>query len=95
MYSNWAQSLYDPTMLEVSLYFARLVYATHSQPHPYEVPSIDSYKTKALRSVRRRLSQGPENLGDGLMAAVVVLTILDVCLPRSYHFFSTIHVSSS
>ena len=76
--SDWACFLPDPTMLDVSLYFARQVYAARLQHHAIEF-AVDAYKGRAIRSVRERLNDGPNGLSDSLVAAILILTVLDVC----------------
>jgi len=79
MQSDWARFLPDPTMLDVSLYFARHVYAARRQHHAVQFV-VDTYKGRAIRSVRERLNYGSSSLSDSLIAAVLILTVLDVCL---------------
>lgn len=83
MQSYWLNSLLDPTMLDVSLYFARLVYATRAQQRARQL-AVEVYQGKALRSVMKRV-QKPSTLSDGLIAAVLVLTILNVRRVRRLH----------
>lgn len=78
--SDWARFLPDPTMLDVSLCFARQVYAARLQHHALQF-FADTYKGRAIRSVRERLNGGPNGLGDSLVAAILILTVLDVRLP--------------
>jgi hypothetical protein len=77
MQSDWACFLPDPTMLDVSLYFARHVYATRLQHHAIQF-AIDASKGRALRSVRERLNDGSNGLSDSLVAAILILTVIDV-----------------
>ena len=75
--SDWARFLPDPTMLDVSLYFGRHVYAAR-QKHRSVQLILDAYKGKALQSVRERLNYGSEGISDSLVAAILILTVLDV-----------------
>lgn len=77
--SDWACFLFDPTMLDVSLYFARHVYEARLQDHAIQFV-LDTYKDKALRSVRERLNDESNGLSDSLVAAVLLLTLLHVRL---------------
>lgn len=79
MQSDWARFLPDPTMLDVSLYFARYVYAARLQHHAVQFV-VDAYKGRAIRSVRERLNDGINGLSDSLVAAILILTVLDVRL---------------
>jgi hypothetical protein len=79
MQSDWARFLPDPTMLDVSLYFAGQVYAARRQHHGVQFV-VDANKGRAIRSVRERLNDGPNGLSDSLVAAILILTVLDVCL---------------
>ncbi len=78
MHSDWARFLPDPTMLDVSLYFSRRVYAARLQHHAMQF-LVDVYKGRAIRSVRKRLSDGPPDLNDSLIASILILSVLDVC----------------
>lgn len=79
MQSDWASFLPDPTMLDVTLYFARHVYAARLQHHALEL-TVQTYKGRALRSVRQRIANVSNGLSDGLIAAIIILTVLDVGL---------------
>ncbi|KAK2767464.1 hypothetical protein FQN54_003620 [Arachnomyces sp. PD_36] len=79
MQSDWARFLPDPTMLDVSLYFARLVYTERLRLHAAQF-TVDAYKGRAIRSVREHLNGGPKGLSDSLIAAVLVLTVMDQAL---------------
>ncbi|KAK5089758.1 hypothetical protein LTR70_006600 [Exophiala xenobiotica] len=79
MQSDWARFLPDPTMLDVSLYWARNLYATRLQHRAVQFV-VDTYKGRAIRSVRERLNDGSDSLTDSLVAAVLILTVLDVRL---------------
>lgn len=79
MKSDWAHFLPDPTMLDVSLYFARHVYAARLQQHAFRTV-LDKYKGRALRSVRERLNHGSSGLSDSFVAAILILTVVDVRL---------------
>lgn len=68
-------------MLDVSLYFAMHVYAARRQQHAIRFV-VDTYKGRAIRSVRERLDYGAKGLSDSLVAAILILTILDVCLAK-------------
>jgi hypothetical protein len=83
MKSDWAHFLPDPTMLDVSLYFAGHVYAARRQHHAVQF-IVDEYKGRAIRSVRERLNDGSNGLSDGLIAAILILTVLDVCTTIKY-----------
>lgn len=82
MKSDWARLLPDPAMLDVSLYFARHVYAARRPRHAVRsvLGDLDKYNGKAIRSVRESLSYGSNGLSDSLVAAIIILTILDVRL---------------
>ena len=75
--SDWARFLPDPTMLDVSLYFARQVYAVRRQQQGVQL-AVDAYKGRALQSVRQRISGGSNSLSDSLIAAILLLTVLNV-----------------
>lgn len=77
MRSDWARFLPDPTMRDVSLYFAQHVYASRMQHHGVQFV-VDA--GRAIRSVRERLSDGCETLSDSVVAAILTLTVLDVRL---------------
>ncbi|KAJ9644239.1 hypothetical protein H2204_001590 [Knufia peltigerae] len=77
MQSDWAGFLPDPTMFEVSLYFARQFYAARRQQHTHR-SMVDAYKGGAIRAVRQRLNEGLDGLSDSLIAAILILTVLDV-----------------
>lgn len=79
MESDWARFLADPTMLDVSLYFGRQVYAARVQRHPFG-SVLDKYNSRAIRSVRERLNHRNHDLSDGLVAAILILTVVDVRL---------------
>jgi hypothetical protein len=79
--SDWARFLPDPTMLDVSVYFARHVYASRQQNQAVQV-ILDTYKGKAIRSVRQRLNYGSEGLNDSLVAAILILTVADVGISK-------------
>ena len=79
MQSDWARFLPDPTMLDVSLCFARHVYAARLERHAVSFV-VDAYKSRAIRSVRKRINDGPKDLSDSLIAAILILSVLDVCL---------------
>lgn len=71
-------------MQDVSLYFARHVYA--SRRHNQQVQLIlDTYKGRAIQSVRQRLDYGSDGLSDSLVAAILILTVADVS-SRFKHF---------
>lgn len=74
---DWMSLLLDPTMLDVSIYFAREVYAARS-PHYADVLAVDLHRGNALRSMRRRVGAGLNSLNDSLLAAVLLMTIADV-----------------
>lgn len=76
-HSDWARYLRDPTMLDVSLYFARHVYAARQQNQSVQL-IVDTYKGKAIRSVRERLNCGSDGVTDSLVAAIITLVIIDV-----------------
>lgn len=82
MGSDWARFLADPTMLDVSLYFGRHVYAARLQRHPFR-SALDKYNGRAIRSVRERLTHGYHDLSDGLVAAILILTVVDVRLSNT------------
>lgn len=86
--SDWARFLPDPTMLDVSLYFARHVYAARTQHRSVEL-ILDVYKGKAIQSVRERLNYGSDGVTDSLVAAIFILTILNVCIFK-LHYTSVI-----
>ena len=98
--SDWARFLPDPTMLEVSLYFARLVYATRRQ-HLAVQSVVDTHKGRAIRSVRERLSYGSNSLSDSFVGAILILTTLDVrlakqcCTPVSIYILADNMASNS
>lgn len=77
--SDWARFLPDPTMLDVSLYFARHVNAAGKKHRAVQLV-VDTYKGKAIQSVRERLNYGSEDLSDSLVAATLILTITNVGL---------------
>lgn len=79
MQSDWARFLPDPTIIDVSLYWARHVYAARLQ-HQAGQFIVDAYKGRAIRSVRERLNDGSDSLSDSLIAAILILTVLDVRL---------------
>ncbi|KIW13321.1 hypothetical protein PV08_08509 [Exophiala spinifera] len=79
MKSDWACFLPEPTMFDVSLYFARLLYAARRQEHTQRL-LVDAYKGRAIRAVRECLNQGLKALSDSLVAAILILTILDQTL---------------
>lgn len=79
MQSDWARFLFDPTMLDVSLCFARHVYAARLQHHAIQLV-VGGCKGRALRSVIERLKEGSKGLNDSFVAAVLMLTVLDVRL---------------
>lgn len=81
MKSDWARFLPDPTMLDVSLYFARHVHAARLQDHVI----LDKHKGRAIRSVRERLNYGIDGLSDSLIAAILILTVVDVRLSMTPH----------
>ncbi|KAI7779304.1 hypothetical protein LA080_000975 [Diaporthe eres] len=74
--SDWARFLPDPTMLDVSLYFARHVYAARRQHRSVQL-ILDTYKGRAIQSVRERLNHGPDGVTDSVVAAVLILAVLD------------------
>jgi hypothetical protein len=76
MCSDWARFLPDPTMLEVSLYFARHIYAASLRNHVVRL-ALEAQKGLAIRSVRRRLTDGSGDLSDSLVAAILILSVLD------------------
>lgn len=78
-HSDWARFLPDPTMLDVSVYFARHVYAARKQHRSVQL-TLDAYKGRAIRSVRERLDYGSHGVTDSLVAAILILTVLDVSL---------------
>lgn len=78
--SEWALLLPDRTMLDVSLYFARHVYAARLQRHAIQL-ALDAHKDKAIRSVRERLTDGFYGISDSLVAAILILTVLEVRAP--------------
>jgi hypothetical protein len=75
--SDWARFLPDPTMLDVSLYFARHVYAERQQRFLTNF-LVDAYKGRALRSLRKRIEHNTLELSDSLVAAILTLSVLDV-----------------
>ena len=75
--SDWARFLPDPTMMDVSLYFARHVYVSRQQNQSVQL-IVDTYKGKAIQSVRKRLDYGSDGLSDSLVAAILILTVVDV-----------------
>lgn len=77
--SDWARFLPDPTMLDVSLYFARHVDVARKKHRAVQIV-VDTYKGKAIQSVRERLNYGSEDLSDSLVAATLILTITNVGL---------------
>lgn len=79
--SDWARFLPDPTMLDVSLYFARHVYAARRQHRSVQL-ILDTYKGKAIQSVRERLNHGPDGVTDSVVAAILILAVLDVCVSK-------------
>lgn len=74
---DWTSLLLDQTMLDVSIYFAREVHAARS-PHNADMLDVDLYKGNALRSMRKRVGAASEDLNDGVLAAVLLMTIADV-----------------
>lgn len=66
-------------MLDVTRYFARRVYTARLQHHAAHFLA-DAYRDRAIRSVRERLNDGSNGLSDSLVAAVLILSILDVRL---------------
>lgn len=76
-HSDWARYLRDPTMLDVSLYFARHVYTARQQNQSVQL-IVDTYKGKAIQSVRERLNYGSDGVTDSLVAAIMTLIIIDV-----------------
>ncbi|KAK2613113.1 hypothetical protein N8I77_000042 [Diaporthe amygdali] len=76
MQSDWARSLHDPTMLDVSLYFARHVYAARRQNRAVQL-ILDTYKGKAIQSVRERLDYGSDGINDSVVAAILVFIVLN------------------
>lgn len=87
IHSDWARFLPDPVMLDVSLYFARHVYA--ARQHRSVQFILDTYKGKAIQSVRERLNYGSEGVTDSLVAAILILTVLDVC-PSNLQYTSMV-----
>lgn len=81
MQSDWARSLHDPTMLDVSLYFARHVYAARRQNRAVQL-ILDTYKGKAIQSVRERLDYGSDGINDSVVAAILVFIVLNVRLSK-------------
>ena len=94
MQSDWAHFLSDPTMLDVSLYFASHVHAARRQYRAIYINQtvVDTYKGKAIKSVRERLGRGFNGLNDSFIAAILVLTVLDVRVaqkPLPQRFYSS------
>jgi hypothetical protein len=83
MESEWACFLTDPAMLDVSLSFARRVYRARLQHYAIQFV-VDTYKDRAIRSVNERLNDGSNGLSDSLVRAVLVLSVLDVCLAQKH-----------
>lgn len=79
--SDWARFLPDPTMLDVSLYFARHVNVAGKKHRAVQIV-VDTYKGKAIKSVRERLNYGSEDLSDSLVAATLILMITNVRLHK-------------
>jgi hypothetical protein len=75
--ANWNRSLADPTMLDVTLYFARLVYTFRMQGYAVQF-AITAYRGRAIRSIRERVGAPTERLNDELLAAILVISVLDV-----------------
>lgn len=80
MRSDWVRFLPDPAMLDVSLYWAGHVYIARRQRDEVQLV-VDEYKGRAIRSVRERLNDVSNGLSDSLIAAILILTILDVRSP--------------
>lgn len=72
--SDWTRFLPDPTMLNVSLHFARHLYAARLQRHAVEF-MVDAYRGSAIRSVREHINAG---ITDSLIAAILILSVIDV-----------------
>lgn len=81
---DWTSLLHDRTMLDVSIYFAREVHAARS-PHHADMLAVDQYKGNALRSMRQRIGAASDSFSDGILAAVLLMTIADVRLTLSCH----------
>jgi len=79
MPSDWTHLLPDPTMFDVSLYLAGHVYAARLQRQAIQF-IVDSYQGRAIRSVRHNLAKMSNGLSDSLVAAILILTVIDVCL---------------
>lgn len=82
MHSYWKQLLSDPTMLNVSLYFATHVYAARLRHHAEQFLT-DAAKGNALHTLGKRLSATSQDPPDSLIAAILTLTVLDVCSPSA------------
>lgn len=80
--SDWSRLLPDPVMLDATLYFAREVYAQRLQSHAMHFVA-EAYKGKAIRSVKERLDDGATGLNESLIAAILILSVLDVRLGRT------------
>lgn len=85
MKSDWASFASDPAMRDVFVYFARHVFAARLHLHAVQF-ILDAYKVRALRSVRKHLNDGPNGVSDSLLAAILVLTVLDVGISFSFPF---------
>ena len=83
MQSDWARFLPDSTMLDVSLYWGRHLYAARLQHHAIHLVA-DAYKGRAIRSVREHLNSGPNSPSDSLIAAILILTVLEVRLASEF-----------
>lgn len=79
MHSDWVGLLPDPTMLDVSLYLAGHVYAARLQRQAVQF-IVDTYQGRAIRSVRKHLTDMSNGLSDSLVAAILILTVIDVRL---------------
>ena len=83
MQSDWAPFLPDTTMLDVSLYWGRHYYAARLQRHAVHLVA-DAYKGRAIRSVRENLISGSNSPSDSLIAAILILTVLEVRLASDF-----------
>lgn len=80
---DWMDLLLDRAMLDVAVYFAREVHAARS-PEDANLLAVGMYKGYALRSMRRGVEAAADDFNDGLLAAILLMTIADVCItPRS------------
>jgi hypothetical protein len=77
--ADWTRSLADSTMLDVTLYFARFVYASRLQGYAIQF-TVAAYRGRAIRSIRERIAAPTEGLNNDLLAAILVISVLDVSI---------------